>query len=346
MALKGESKYSVKDEQIIAQLYLNGNIVKDIISKFPMSRRTLYRLLKRQGVDINDINVHKRPKKIKEPKPKRIRKPKIHIVRNKHKINFSEEIQKGIVKQYSDGVLMNDLIKVYKMSKATFYRMIRRHGVEPFHKSFIPDIFKPPRIKPFAKIIKQQKDYPINTPVSARQFRLFNILTKSNLEETTLTFYEISDIIHQINIERNYNIGDKWKTRLSVVNYLRNYSEEIIDRVMYLIKHATIYEHGDGIKYVSVGEIGSISAFEYGNVEMKKIGYLLEFERNYWKYLLWINFRFNWKFRNDLNMMGVPLLLILSKEKSIQKMIYDLIVKYIYEMRRHKKITAITINED
>jgi len=260
------------------------------------------------------------------------------------KSKYTPKLQKEITDQYVSGIPMSDIVNKHKMSKRTFYRIIRDNGVEPYKISPEPTFLIKPNIKKFIPITNNHKHYEVQYPASERQIKLFNKLTGSNIIETDLTFYEISDIIQKINKEIGYNIGDGWKTRLPISTYLKNRNQEIIDMVLELTKHATLIEHDNGVRYFTVGEMPAISVLHYDNYNFRAIRFIKEFERSYWKYIMWINYRFEWRFRLILTRMGIPLTQILSKEITIQTHIYKMFMEYLKE-QGVKNVSFTTILE-
>jgi len=260
------------------------------------------------------------------------------------KSKYTPKLQKEITDQYVSGIPMLDIVNKHKMSKRTFYRIIRDNGVEPYKYSPEPAFLINPKIKKYTPITNTHKHYKADYPASERQIKLFNKLTNSNITETDLTFYEISDIIQEINKKNGYNIGDGWKTRLPTSTYLKNRSQEIIDIVLELTKHATLIEHENGNRYFTVGEMPAISVLHYDSYNFRAIRFIREFEKFYWKYIMWINYRFEWRYRLILNRMGIPLTQILSKEISIQTHIYDIFMEYLNE-QGVKNVSFTTILE-
>lgn len=248
------------------------------------------------------------------------------------KIKYTPELQKEITDEYVAGIPMLDIVNKHKMSKRTFYRIIRDNGVEPYKMKPEVNFLIHPNIKKYTPVLKTQKDYPIDYPASERQIKLFNRLTGSNIVDTELKFYEISDIIRIINEERGYYIGDGWKTRLPILTYFKNRSQEIIDIVFELTKHATIIEHDNGVRYATVGEMPAVSVLNYEYYNYRAIRFIREFERSYWKYIVWLNYRFEWRYRKILIEMGIPLTQILAKDKTIQSAIYQMFMDYLDDM--------------
>lgn len=244
---------------------------------------------------------------------------------------YTDKIKKEITQEYLDGIPMLDIVNKHKMSRKTFYQIIRENNVEPYKLKPEPTFLIHPRIKKYAPVINNHKEYSIDSKASKRQIFLFNKLTGANIEDTDLSFYEMSDLIKKINDERGYNIGDGWKTRLPVLTYLKNRSQEIIDIVIELTKHASIIEHDNGIRYITVGETPAVSVLNYEPYNYRAMRFINEFERSYWKFIMWLNYRFEWRYRNILIQMGIPLTYILTKDRSIQNKIYSIFMEYMQE---------------
>ena len=254
----------------------------------------------------------------------------------KNDFKYSEKTQKEIIQKYLEGTKTKDILSEYKMSTRTLYRIVKRVNKKPTKKTPKPNpIFKLPKTKKIKIKKHQHKNYPPDTPASNRQLYAFHTITKLDIREhCEINFHQMSKLLETLNIEKGYVRGN-YKQRLSLFNFMKNNTQRVIDEIIEVTKHANIVKDQHNNKYVVFGEDVNNIMFK---IKQNNEGYATrlkivveEFYKHYWMFVMFVYAKFDNHFKQNLLNFGTPLLTIITQNRNVQELIYNIVIEYTDE---------------